>query len=504
MQNDTHLIIDYKNLQERVKLLEKENAFLREQFNLSQHRQFGASSEQNFDQGALFNEPEEISEELEPETVAKNDTKSCVKRPKREPLPKNLPRETRTIDIADDDKICTCCNADLHRFGEEKSEQLEYVPASLKVIETVRLKYACRACEKTATKTPIKISLVPPAPIPKSIATPSLLSQIIIQKYQFALPLYRQEAIFAQLDIKLSRKTMANWMIRCAELLSPVFDRLKHHLLEQTVIHADETPLKVIHEDKQKSYMWVYCSGSDSSGHESVLKNIVLYDYHASRASTCPKEFLEGYSGYLQVDGYAGYNDTSATLVGCMAHARRKFVEAQRAQAKGKTGRADWAVNHIQKLYRIESSIKDLPEQERLSARREKSRPLLDEFKVWLDKTALTTAPKTAIGKAASYTLGQWHKLERYCEDGQLNIDNNRAERAIKPFVIGRKNWLFSNTERGANASAMLYSMIESAKANGLNCQKYIEGLLSELPKRGAGDCMDDLMPWVFSGKQSR
>jgi len=501
MDNAQDLQRENKVLRQQLASVKAERDFLLEQFNLARHRQFDASSEKCSVQASLFNEPEtEVDDATESTADKVTEEGSAASRPKakpkRKPLPKDLPRETRIIDIADEEKICPCCNGKLHQFGEETSEQLEYIPATVKVIETVRPKYACRTCEQNNTHTPIKIADVPASPIPKSIATPSLLAQVIIQKYQFALPLYRQEALFKQLDIVLSRKTLATWMIRCADLFEPVVKHLKDKLLTQSVIHADETPLKVINDDKQKSYMWVYCTGTDSPGIPSPHNNIVLYDYHSSRAASCAKDFLGGYSGYLQVDGYAGYNDLDAKLAGCMAHARRKFVEAQRAQPKDKIGRADWAVVHIQKLYRIESNIKDMTPAEKLVIRK-KTVPLLDEFKNWLDKTVNQVAPKTAIGKAVEYTLRQWTKLVRFCENGELAIDNNRAERAIKPFVIGRKNWLFSNTSSGAHASAILYSLIETAKANGVDCYAYLSHLLTELPKQ---DCnIEELMPWRFT-----
>lgn len=474
----------------------KKIEFLMEQFNLARHKQFAASSESSPDQVNLFNEPEDILEtpEQAEEKVIGAHTR---RKPGRKPLPKELPRETRIVDIAEGDKICDCCSGPLHEMGRESSEQLEFIPAKMKVIETVRPKYSCRACEKDSTQTGIKIAPMPASAIPKSMATPSLLAQIIISKYQFALPLYRQETIFKQLGIELNRKTMANWVVQCANVLAPIMGRLKYHQLRQPVIHADETPLKVIQDDKQKSYMWVYCTGTDSPRPGVELNNIVVYDYHASRAATCPKQYLGDFSGYLQVDGYAAYEHTSATLVGCLAHARRKFIEAQRAQPKGKTGKADWAVNHLQKLYAVESKCKDCTPSERHEIRQEKSVPLLKHFKEWVDKSLLAVPPKSALGEALSYCARQWNKLTRYVDDGLLAIDNNRAERAIRPFVIGRKNWLFSNTSNGASASATLYSIIESAKANGIDPHQYLILLLDELPKRNAGHDLDELMPWI-------
>ncbi len=300
--------------------------------------------------------------------------------------------------------------------------------------------------------------------------------------------------MFQQYGIELSRKTLADWMIKCSALLEPLYQQLKAIQLQQPVIQADETPLKVIHEDKNRCYMWVYCTGSDSPDPKSKARNIVLYDYQPSRAGQCPTDWLSGFSSYLQVDGYSAYEQTAATLVGCMAHARRKFVEAKQSQVKGKTGKADWAISHIGKLYRIEREIRDLPAEEKHAHRQQHARPLLDEFKTWLDKSANQVPPKTALGKAVSYTLGRWNKLVRYLDSGDLQIDNNRAERAIKPFVIGRKNWLFSNTGSGARASAMLYSIVETARANDISPFDYLMLVLTELPKQPEN--LDGLLPW--------
>ena len=485
-------------LEEQLEQLHSRNEFLEEQFRLAQQKQFGASSEGHPGQGELFNEAEAEVEQPEP----KQADPVTRKKPKRKPLPKDLPREVVVIDIADADKICACCNGELHKIGEDKSEKLEFIPAKVKVIETVRPKYACRACEKSGTENKIKQASVPVCIIPKGYATPSLISQIIISKYQYGLPLYRQESMFRQYGIDLSRKTMAEWMIKSQLALQILYERLREILLQQSVIQADETTLKVIAEAKKTCYMWLYCCGTDSPNDNlpdaegTPIPNIVLYDYQASRSGQCAADFLDGYSGYLQVDGYQGYAKTQATLVACMAHARRKFKEAEVAQVKGKTGKANWALNQIQKLYRIETKIKGKTADEKRRIRQAEALPLITQFKDWLDKSALQVPEKTALGMAVGYALRQWPKLIRYMEDGNLNIDNNRAERAIKPFVIGRKNWLFSNTAKGANASATLYSIIETAKANGLVPYDYLNYLLSEMPTLQPEDNIDHLLPW--------
>jgi len=291
---------------------------------------------------------------------------------------------------------------------------------------------------------------------------------------------------------------MSSWILKSATLLKPLYDRLHQRLLQQRIIQADETTLNVIESDKTKCYMWLYCTGTDSPNNLDT-PNIVLYDYHASRSSRCAIDFLQGHSGYLQVDGYQGYASTEATLVGCWAHARRKFKEAQIAQPKGKKGKATWVMTHIRKLYRIEASIKDKTPSEKQVYRQEQAVPLLNELKEWLDKSLLQIPPKTALGTAVGYCLNQWPKLIRYIEDGELNIDNNRAERAIKPFVIGRKNWLFSNTEKGAHASSILYSMVETAKANGLIPFNYLHQVITALSERNHDVALDDLLPWNIS-----
>jgi transposase len=498
---------DIKTKDNEITSLKDQYQTLLEQFRLSQQKQFGKSSETSDAQLGLFNEAENIADEEKIETEKlereeKASTSDTRNKPKRCPLPRDLPRETIIHDISDADKICNDCGHALHKMGEEKSEQLEFVPAHVKVIENIRLKYSCRCCEQQNIKTQIKIAPAPNSPIPKSMATPSLLSHVITNKYQYALPLYRQESLFKQYGIDLNRKTLSSWMLKIIPLLNPVVEQFHRNQLEQNVIHADETPLKVIHVDKSKCYMWVYCTGTDSPNNNGESKkdqslNIVIYDYKNSRSSQCVNDYLQTYNGYLQVDGYAGYENTQTTLVGCWAHARRKFMDVKKAQVKGKTGKADWAINHIQKLYRIEKEIKDKSMKEKHKTRQEKSKPLLKEFKNWLDKSVQHVPPTSSIGKAVAYCIRQWPKLKVYIESGELNIDNNRAERAIKPFVIGRKNWMFANTENGATASAVLYSLIETAKANGLIPFDYLKLLFERLP--GYSGDMEDLMPWSYA-----
>lgn len=486
-------------LAEKDKELAKQNEIIHgllERYEIAKRKQYGKSSEQSPGGGETFNEAEEILDAADKTLLAEADNKQVAtvkSKPKRKPLPKELPRKVVTIDLPVDEQVCDCCHNSLHKIGEARSEKLEFVPAHMKVIETVRPKYACKQCEQTGTANHVKIASMPATPIPKGIATASLLSQLITAKYQYGLPLYRQEKMFNDYGINLSRQTMSDWLIRCSELLMPLYDVLKTKLLEQAVIHADETPLKVIQEEKSTSYMWVYCCGEDKLNSQQG-QNIVLFDYQNSRAAQCPITFLDGYSNYLQVDGYIAYEKTAAILAGCMAHARRKFIDAKTAQGKNKTGKADVVLSLIGKLYGIEVNIKAKSSDEKHQIRQEKSKPTLDKIHGWIRNNKEKIPPKSKLGEALTYWHNQAHKLETYLSDGRINIDNNRAERAVKPFVIGRKNWLFSNTSRGANASAILYSFVETAKANGLLVDSYLQTCLDELAKKP--DSLEHLLPW--------
>lgn len=469
--------------------LKEKNQRLLEQFRLAQQKQFGQSSESFPGQGELFNEAEDIADIVEEE---KQDISYTRKKPKRKPLPTDLPREVIIHDLTDEEKVCNCCHGQLHKIGEDKAEKLDFIPAQVKVIEHIRPKYACRYCEKTGLDNTIKQAPVPLSPIPKGIATSSLLSQLITSKYQYGLPLYRQESMFKQYGIELSRKTMSDWILKSVTLFEPLILRLKLELLKQDVIHADETTVNVVKSDKVKSYMWLYCTGTDSPNALNTIPNIVLFDYHNSRAGACAVDYLSGYNGYLQVDGYQAYAQTEATLVGCWAHARRKFIEAKKVQGKNKSGKADMALSYIQKFYGIEAKLKGKTAEEKHKARQQQANSIIEKLHDWLIKQY--ALPKTKLGEASTYLNNQWHKLTRYLEDGQLNIDNNRAERAVKPFVIGRKAWLFSQTANGAHASAALYSIIETAKTNSLIPFDYVLKCLDELCKPEPD--IDALLPW--------
>jgi transposase len=406
----------------------------------------------------------------------------------RKPLPDSLPREEVIHDISEEEKVCAC-GCQLTRIGEETSEQLHIERPKFKVIVNIRPKYACKQCEGTADENSptVKIAPVPPQIIAKSFATAALLAYIIIAKFIDALPLYRQENQFSRLGIDLSRATMANWMIRVADRCQPLMPLLRQEIRSGPLICADETTLQVLNEpgrkNTTKSYAWIFRGGAEENP-------AVMFEYHPTRAGKAARDFLEDYKGYVQSDGFSGYNALEEidgiTLCGCWAHARRKFVDVVKAdkasKKSGKMRAADIALKHIRKLYAIEKEAKDLTAEERFQLRQEKAKPVLDNFGLWLRETYPKTPPKGELGKAIYYSLQQWQRLNVYLEDGRLRPDNNLAENAIRPFVIGRKNWLFSGSPAGAHASATLYSLVETAKLNKLEPYSYMRYLLEKIP----------------------
>lgn len=499
-----------ENLQEKCEILEKQVAELtgklkwfEEQFRLSQQKRFGSSSEKSHPDQlelALFNEAEvEAAPNLEEpsESITYNRRK---KRGHRETMLEDLPSETVEYRLPKEEQVCSCCGGDLHEMSTEVRHELKVIPAQVKVTKHVRYVYSCRNCERNEIHTPIVTAPMPAPVYPGSLASSSSMAYVMSQKYVEGLPLYRMEKHFERFGFTLSRQTMANWMIYGAtRRLNVIYDRMQEHLLKQDGLHADESPIQVLNEPGRKatskSYMWLYRTGR-------VGPNIILYDYQETRGKENPRKFLKGFKGYLHVDGYAGYNDLpDVTLVGCWAHARRKFDEALKALPASKKEApvaAKEGLNFCNQLFAIERELKDASLEERYKGRIKRSQPILDAFLAWLNGQRPKVLPKSALGKAVQYCLNQWEKLIMFMKDGQLEIDNNRGERSIKPFVIGRKNWMFSNTPRGARASAIIYSVIETAKENDLNPFTYLTYLFDKLPNMDIEDqdALDKLMPW--------
>ncbi len=497
-----------ENLQLENVELKAKLAWYQEQFKLAQHKRFAASSEREEGQGQLFNEAEALAdeppaEEPETETVAAH----TRKKPKRRLLSENttLPRTIETIDLPEGEKQCGC-GLQCFKISKEVSYQLKIEPARAEIVEIHRLKYGC-ACEGG-----VKIAPMPKQPIPKSMATPELLAWVITGKYCDALPLYRQECALKRLGVEISRAVLASWMIKCADVLEPLYIALQQRLRQAPCLQADETPIQVLDEPdrnpQNKSCMWLYRTTP------KIDNNIILYDYQTGRGHEHPDDFLTGFTGYLQCDGYSACKtlsskNTGIQLVGCMAHVRRKFKEALDAmptnkRQSNKVTRAAMAISMIRYLYQIEKTIKGAPPDEGYRIRQEKSKPQLDKFRQWLEKQQPLILPKGLLGKAISYALNQWSDLIRYLDDGRLDIDNNAAERAIKPFVTGRKNWLFAQSVKGARASAILYSLVETAKANGFEPYAWLRHALAETPKLEKGESIDHLLPIKTTSEEEK
>lgn len=369
------------------------------------------------------------------------------------------------------------------------------------MLRNIRPKYACPCCKAGVAIAPVAAQL-----LPKSLATPALLAHITTAKFVDALPLYRQEAQFARLGVTLGRATMAGWMIRLGGThVVPLINLLNEQMLAEPLIHCDETRLQVLKSDKAPTaahWMWVRASGPPG-------RRLILFDYDASRAGAVPKRLLEGYRGILLTDGYEAYAQVAGSLdlvhAGCWAHVRRKFEEARKAASTGTDSQARVALAFIRGLYLIEKALwdKDQPPspEHRLRVRSELSAPVMTQFHDWLHALAPQVLPQSLLGKAVHYALGQWPKLTTFLTHGEVPLDNNRCENAIRPFVVGRKGWLFSDTVKGAIASANLYSIVETARANGIEPHAYLSLLYQRLPHATTVEHFEALLPWQVKGE---
>jgi transposase len=388
----------------------------------------------------------------------------------RQPLPRHLKRERIVHDLADSEKHCQICEQDLRPIGEESSERYEFIPAQLTVIEDVCKKYACACTVKTATK--------PPQPIEKSTAGASLLAQVIVGKMVDHLPLHRQEKIFERHGVEISRKTMGGWMAQCADLLNPLYRSLKEVLFQSKVIGTDDTSVKVLDMAlpfARTGRIWPYYGDQEHP--------VILYDYTATRERAGPEKFLEGYRGYLQADAYGGYDaffkDPARGLieVGCWSHARRYYHKALESDQP----RMGPALLLIAQLYRVEKQARTLSSEDRLRLRQLQSRPILDKLQDYLLEIQAEVLPKSPEGRAVRYTLKNWTALTRYCEDGDLEIDNNATERAIRSVAVGRHNWLFFGSDHGGNTAAVLRSFVVSCQRASVDPFAWLKDVLSRI-----------------------
>lgn len=476
--------------------------WLMEQLRLIRQKKFGSTSEKAAEEvyeqmTLLFDEAEGYAYAAEQKAEKAKERKVAVagyERKKhsgsvRDVVPKNIPIQAVEHKLPQEELVCPKCSSEMTVIGKAVKETLVFQPAKAFLRQDIYYTYGCRNCGKEDIETPIVKAPQEPALIPGSFASPEAAAHIMTQKFVMHAPLYRQEQEWNRQGIQVSRQTMSNWLIRCAEdWLTPVYEELKKHLVACEVLHADETTLQVLNipgkTAQSKSYMWLYRTSGDAA------HPIVLYEYQPDRKAERPKEFLAGFKGYLHADGYAGYHGLgeNITVVGCWAHARRKFDEAVKSLPKGKQKGSSAQIGqaYCSKLFEMERQLQTLSPEKRYKKRLELEKPVLDALLGWLETR--NAAPKSALGKALHYLKDQWPYLTNYLKDGRLELSNNRAERSIKPFVISRKNFLFANTPRGAQSSAVVFSLIETAKENGLDPYRYLTYVLSQAPKLAAQD----------------
>jgi len=482
---------------------------LEDKYNYLQKLFFGRRSEklrpEDELQGRLFNETETFGEESGADSATEKAAEESDitvieqhtrRKAGRKSIPLGIPRKEIVHDFSEEEKKCECCGKPRPIIGKEETEELDYIPAKVEVLKHIRPKYGPCSCEEFihAGKPEIICAPAPKRMLPGSIASEGLLAYVFTSKFCDALPFYRLSKMFQRIDVDISRATMCNWQITCFEKMNMFFEIFTETLKGGEFIRMDETTVQVLHEENRapesKSYMWA-AIGYPARGHP-----LILYEYHPSRSGDIPLQFLKGFTGYIQTDGYSGYNRAvniyELIHVGCFAHARRKFHKAYES-SKNKNDRSYKVLMMIRSIYKIESELrgKNLTDDEFVEKRKIAVMPILEELYSYLVQTREIVTPSSALGGAVNYTLNEWDKLIRYLDKAYLTPDNNEIERSIKSFVIGRKNWLFSNTPRGAHASAGMYSIIESAKLNGLNPYLYLRFLFSKLPI--IGDNRDEL-----------
>lgn len=454
------------------------------------------------DQLLLFDEDDLkalAQEARDEEREEKQAAKTGQKRPGhgRGPLPEYLPREVVRHELPEQDRPCPCCGEARAEIGHESSEQLDIVPAVVKVLVHQRVKYACRKCQEH-----VSIAAGPAKPIEKGLPGPGLLAWSVVGKYGDHLPLYRQEEILARSGVIIRRSTLCNWIASASTLLEPIHRRMAERVLRSRVIHTDDTSVKQLVPGRgsaRTARFWGYLGDE--------VHPYIVYDFTESRKRDGPAKFLSDYEGYLQADAYGGYDGIFAggkvLEVACWAHARRKWDEARSTDP----GRSHYVLALAQKLYAIEREIKGAGELEKVAARQERSLPILAELESWLEAERPKLLPKSQAGVAATYMANQWQALKRYCDSGILSIDNNAAERAMKPCAIGRKNWLFVASKTGGERAATLISVVQTCKYNEVEPWAYLRDLFERLPKMGekpTPESLDELLPdrWLKANPQ--
>jgi len=485
-------------VQEYIRSLENKVDDLENKLNIALNSLFGKSSEKVSPlQPELFEEfnTDDFEEVIEELTIPEHKRKKKG----RKPIDPSIPREEIVHDISEEEKQCAC-GCKMVKVDEETTERLQIIPEKVFVERHIRPKYACRNCEGSGDedKPVFRIASAPPSLIPGSIMTGGLLSYILINKFCDYLPFYRQEKRFERFGAPISRQNMSNWMIKSYRQLKELNVLMKDKIRSGPFLQMDETTVQVHGEegktDSSNSYIWVTKGGPPES-------QVALYEYNRSRSSKYIRAFVEGFSGYLQSDGYQGYDSalkdrTDIIHVGCLAHGRRKIYDAYKADKKLK--QSNIVINKIQKIYAAEKELreKELTSDLFLVEREKAVEPLLDDLKKWLDKKHQNLRPSSNLGLAVTYTLGQWDKIVKYLDCPYLTPDNNAAERTVKPFVMGRKNFLFAGSTEGADAMCFYYSLIETSKLNGLNPYAYLKWLFDKAPMLQSSETLESLAPW--------
>ena len=485
---------EYESQQAQLAELKLQNQWLLEQLGLAKKRLFGSSSERIqedlMDQlGLTLNEAEAYAygtKSATPEQIAvKAHERKRQSGNVLEVVPEGTPTEVVDHRLPEEELVCEACGRRMEEIGKEVHRTLQMKPAQFWIREDVYYTYACKSCELETGEANILKTPNKPTLLPGSFASAEAVAHIAAQKFVMYSPLYRLEQEFNRQGLKLSRQTMSNWLLNVSETwLQPIYNALHEKLCKEQVLHADETTLQVLKEagrpSTSKSYMWLYRTSGCAE------RAIVLYEYQPTRKVEHAENFLKGFSGWLHADGYQGYHKLPENIrvVGCWAHARRKFDEALQTLPKEKQKDSPAAVGecYCSRLFKLEEAFAELTPEERYEKRLEQEKPVLDALLSWANEMQAKTAPKSAMGRAIHYLLEQWPYLIRYLENGRLELSNNRAERSIKPFVMGRKNWLFANTPGGAQASSVIYSLIETAKENGLDPYRYLLWVLRNAP----------------------